>query len=144
MKQELSEDSSDKNDEFTELREKLVAKHLPHDSEKEAMKQLGRLERMHPDSSEASILRSYLEWVVDLPWSEESKEVTDLNFAKDVLDEDHFDLEKIKERILEFIKDRIFERYIYPVENVPIEFKNGFNMMANACLSIEAFMKIYK
>jgi hypothetical protein len=47
-----------------------------------------------------------------------------------------------KERILEFIKDRIFERYIYPVENVPIEFKNGFNMMANACLSIEAFMKI--
>ena len=106
MKQELSEDSSDKNDEFTELREKLVAKHLPHDSEKEAMKQLGRLERMHPDSSEASILRSYLEWVVDLPWSEESKEVTDLNFAKDVLDEDHFDLEKIKERILEYLAVR--------------------------------------
>jgi ATP-dependent Lon protease len=106
MKQELSEDSSDKNDEFTELREKLVAKHLPHDAEKEAIKQLGRLERMHPDSSEASILRSYLEWVVDLPWSEESKEVTDLNFAKDILDEDHFDLEKIKERILEYLAVR--------------------------------------
>lgn len=106
MKQELSEDSSDKNDEFTELREKLVAKHLPHDAEKEAIKQLGRLERMHPDSSEASILRSYLEWVVDIPWSEESKEVTDLNFAKDVLDEDHFDLEKIKERILEYLAVR--------------------------------------
>jgi len=106
MKQELSEDSSDKNDEFTELREKLTAKHLPHDAEKEALKQLGRLERMHPDSSEASILRSYLEWVVDLPWSEESKEVTDLNFAKDVLDEDHFDLEKIKERILEYLAVR--------------------------------------
>ncbi len=53
-----------------------------------------------------------------------------------------FLLDQNKERILEFIKDRIFERYIYPVENVPIEFKNGFNMMANACLSIEAFMKI--
>jgi ATP-dependent Lon protease len=106
MKQELSDDSSEKNDEFTEIREKLVAKALPPESEKEALKQLGRLERMHPDSSEASILRSYLEWVVDLPWSEESKEVTDLQFAKDILDEDHFDLEKVKERILEYLAVR--------------------------------------
>lgn len=106
MKQELSEDSSDKNDEFTEIREKLVAKALPADAEKEALKQLSRLERMHPDSSEASILRSYLEWVVDLPWSEESKEVTDLQYAKAVLDEDHFDLEKVKERILEYLAVR--------------------------------------
>jgi ATP-dependent Lon protease len=106
MKQDLNEDSSDKNDEFTEIREKLMAKSLPADAEKEALKQLGRLERMHPDSSEASILRSYLEWVVDLPWSEESKEVTDLQFAKDVLDEDHFDLEKVKERILEYLAVR--------------------------------------
>lgn len=106
MKQELHDDSSEKNDEFAEIREKIVAKSLPAESEKEALKQLGRLERMHPDSSEASILRSYLEWVVDLPWSEESKEVTDLQFAKDVLDEDHFDLEKIKERILEYLAVR--------------------------------------
>lgn len=105
MKQELSEES-DKNDEFTEIREKLVAKNLPAEAEKETLKQLGRLERMHPDSSEASILRSYLEWVVDLPWSEESKEVTDLQFAKDILDEDHFDLEKVKERILEYLAVR--------------------------------------
>lgn len=106
MKQELSDDSSDKNDEFAEIREKLVAKSLPAEAEKEALKQLGRLERMHPDSSEASILRSYLEWVADLPWSEESKEVTDLQFAKEVLDEDHFDLEKVKERILEYLAVR--------------------------------------
>lgn len=106
MKQELNDESSDKNDEFAEIREKLVAKNLSPDAEKEAMKQLGRLERMHPDSSEASILRSYLEWVVDIPWSEESKEVTDLQFAKDVLDEDHFDLEKVKERILEYLAVR--------------------------------------
>ncbi len=106
MKQELSEDSSDKNDEFTEIREKLMAKNLPAEAEKETLKQLGRLERMHPDSSEASILRSYLEWCVDLPWSEESKEVTDLQYAKDVLDEDHFDLEKVKERILEYLAVR--------------------------------------
>ncbi len=106
MKQELSDDSSDKNDEFAEIREKLVAKNLPADAEKEAFKQLGRLERMHPDSSEASILRSYLEWMADLPWSEESTEVTDLQYAKDVLDEDHFDLEKVKERILEYLAVR--------------------------------------
>lgn len=105
MKNELH-DESDKNDEFLEIKEKLLAKGLPQEAEKEALKQLGRLERMHPDSSESSILRSYLEWVVDIPWSEESKEVTDLNFAKEVLDEDHFDLEKIKERILEYLAVR--------------------------------------
>ncbi len=106
MKQELSDDGNDKNDEFAELREKLVAKGLPAEAEKETLKQLGRLERMHPDSSESSILRSYLEWVIDLPWSEESTEVTDLVYAKQVLDEDHFDLEKIKERILEYLAVR--------------------------------------
>jgi ATP-dependent Lon protease len=106
MKQELNDDSADKNDEFAEIREKLVAKNLPAEAEKEAIKQLGRLERMHPDSSEASILRSYLEWVCDLPWSEESEEVTDLKFAKEVLDEDHFDLDKVKERILEYLAVR--------------------------------------
>jgi len=110
MKQELQDESAEKNDEFTELREKILAKSVPADVEKESLKQLGRLERMHPDSSEASILRSYLEWIVDLPWSEESKEVTDLQYAKDVLDEDHFDLEKIKERILEYLAVRSLKR----------------------------------
>lgn len=106
MKQELQDDGSEKNDEFAEIREKIVAKKLPSDAEKESLKQLTRLERMHPDSSESSILRSYLEWITDLPWSEESKEVTDLNFAKEVLDDDHFDLEKVKERILEYLAVR--------------------------------------
>ncbi len=106
MKQEMQDDASDKNDEFTEIREKIISKALPADAEKEGLKQLTRLERMHPDSSEASILRSYLEWITDLPWSEESNEVTDLQFAKDILDEDHFDLEKVKERILEYLAVR--------------------------------------
>jgi ATP-dependent Lon protease len=106
MKQELNNEDSDKNDEFAELKEKLMAKGLPAEAEKETIKQLGRLERMHPDSSESSILRSYLEWVIDLPWFEESKEVTDLKYAKDVLDDDHFDLEKVKERILEYLAVR--------------------------------------
>ena len=105
MKQELQSEP-DKNDDFAEIREKLMASHLPEEAHKEAMKQLGRLERMHPDSSESSILRSYLEWMCDIPWTEQSKEVTDLAFAKEVLDEDHFDLEKIKERILEYLAVR--------------------------------------
>ncbi len=106
MKQELHDESADKNDEFSELREKLLAKKLPAEAEKETIKQLGRLERMHPDSSEASILRSYLEWITDIPWTDESKEVTDLQFARGVLDDDHFDLEKVKERILEYLAVR--------------------------------------
>lgn len=106
MKQDLGDESSEKNDEFAELREKILAKRLPADSEKETFKQIARLERMHPDSSEASILRSYLEWIIDIPWSEEAKEVTDLQYAKEVLDEDHFDLEKVKERILESLAVR--------------------------------------
>jgi ATP-dependent Lon protease len=109
MKQEIQEDSSDKNDEIAEMRDKLIAKSLPAEAEKEAIKQLGRLERMHPDSSEASILRSYLEWIVDLPWSEESQEVTDLKYAKDILDEDHFDLEKVKDRVLEYLAVRMLK-----------------------------------
>lgn len=105
MKQEMNNEP-DKNDEFADIREKLLATHMTEEAQKEAMKQLGRLERMHPDSSESSILRSYLEWMTDIPWTAESKEVTDLAFAKDVLDEDHFDLEKIKERILEYLAVR--------------------------------------
>lgn len=106
MKQELSDESNDKNDEFNEIREKIASKKIPAEAEKEALKQLSRLERMHPDSSEASILRSYLEWMVDIPWSEESNEVTDLQYAKQILDEDHFDLDKVKERILEYLAVR--------------------------------------
>ena len=93
-------------DEFTELKNKITAKQMPEEAEKETLKQLQRLERMHPDSSESSILRTYLEWMVDIPWSEKSDEKTDLDFAREVLDEDHFDLSKIKERILEHLAVR--------------------------------------
>jgi ATP-dependent Lon protease len=106
LKGDLGEQESDKNDEFAEMREKLTNKSLPAETSKEAFKQLGRLERMHPDSSESSILRSYLEWVIDLPWTETNAEITDLVHARSVLDEEHFDLEKIKERILEYLAVR--------------------------------------
>ncbi len=106
IKNELGDDGEPKQDEFTEIKEKILAKKMHEEAEKEALKQLARLERMHPDSSESSILRSYLEWIVELPWSEHSEEITDLKYAKEVLDEDHFDLDKIKERILEYLAVR--------------------------------------
>jgi ATP-dependent Lon protease len=105
IKSELG-DQGETQDEFTELKNKIIAKQMPEEAEKESFKQLQRLERMHPDSSESSILRTYLEWMIDIPWSEKSDEKTDLQFAKDVLDEDHFDLSKIKERILEHLAVR--------------------------------------
>ena len=105
IKNELGEEG-EKQDEFSEFKEKILSRKMEEEAEKEALKQLVKLERMHPDSSESSIIRTYLEWMVDLPWGNKSKEITDLKFAKDVLDEDHFDLDKIKERILEHLAVR--------------------------------------
>ena len=93
-------------DEFQEFRNKINDSNMPEESETEALKQLMRLEKMHPDSSESSILRSYLEWLTDLPWSTSSEENYDLDKAKAILDEDHMDLEIVKERILEYLAVR--------------------------------------
>ena len=107
IKNELGDDMQDyPEDEFGELREKIRRAAMPEEVEIEAKKQVQRLEKMHPDSSESTIVRNYLEWLLDLPWSKASPEVIDLKYAKEVLDEDHFDLEKIKERILEFLAVR--------------------------------------
>jgi ATP-dependent Lon protease len=97
-------------DEFAEMRLKLKAKNLPTDVEKEVIKQLSRLERMHPDSSESNILRGYIEWVNDLPWTEKSEEITDLDFALKTLNEDHYDLKHVKERILEYLAVRTLKK----------------------------------
>lgn len=103
IKTELGDEGHDPEDEFSEFREKIRKAQMPEEAEKEASKQLARLEKMHPDSSESSILRNYLEWMVDLPWSKSTEEDIDLDHALAILDEDHFDLKKIKERILEFL-----------------------------------------
>jgi ATP-dependent Lon protease len=73
---------------------------------KEAEKQLKRLEKMHPDTAESATVRTYLEWMVELPWSKKSKDNLDLKAAAKVLNEDHYDLEKVKERILEYLAVR--------------------------------------
>lgn len=104
IKRELGEaPSDDPKDEFEDFRVKIEEIGMPDEALFEARKQLSRLEKMHPDSSEANIIRTYLEWMVDIPWSAKSEEITDLRFAKEVLDQDHYQLDKAKDRILEHL-----------------------------------------
>lgn len=108
MKQIKSElgDNDPKAEEMNELREKIIAAKMPANVETETLKQLQRLERMHPESSEASMMRTYIEWMTDTPWSKASEDNLDLDHAMDILDDDHYKLEKIKERIIEFLAVR--------------------------------------
>jgi len=102
IKNELGE-GDEKTKEINEFREAIERAKMPKEVKQEALKQLSRLEQMHPDSAEASIIRTYLEWMVELPWKKTTKDNLDIKKAKEVLDEDHYDLEKIKERILEYL-----------------------------------------
>ena len=108
IKSELGDEgqSPEGDDEIADFRDKIKKCKMPDEVEKEAVKQLTRLEKMHPDSSESSIIRSYLEWLTDLPWSASSDEKIDLDEAFKILNEDHFDLLKVKERILEYLAVR--------------------------------------
>ena len=100
--QELGE-SDEKTEEMNEIKAQLDKAGMPPEVKKEATKQLKRLEQMHPESSESSLVRTYLDWMTELPWSERTEDNLDLKKAKEVLDEDHFNLEKIKERFLEYL-----------------------------------------
>lgn len=102
IKSELG-DGESKGDDNSDLRRKMTELDLPEEVKQEAFKQLDRLERMHPDASESSVLRTYLEWIVEIPWSVKSEDNMDLAHAKTILDEDHYDLEEIKERIVEHL-----------------------------------------
>ncbi|MDI6852309.1 MAG: endopeptidase La [Deltaproteobacteria bacterium] len=92
--------------EMEEYREKISRARMPKEAEEEAFKQLSRLEQMHPDAAEASMVRTYLDWLVELPWSKSTRDKLDLKEAQVILDEDHYDLEKVKERILEYLSVR--------------------------------------
>src|SRR4029077_19012975 len=105
IKNELG-DTESKTEEIGELRAKIEASKMPEEVHEEAMKQVGRLERMHQDASEATIVRTYLDWLIDVPWSKTSQDSVDIAAAQKILDEDHFDLKKVKERILEFLAVR--------------------------------------
>lgn len=99
-------DSDVSSEDLQGLKVKLAALKLPTHAREEAMKQFKRIERMSPESSEFALLRTYLEWITDLPWSSQTKDRIDLKKAKDVLDEDHFGLDKVKDRILEYLSVR--------------------------------------
>src|SRR2546425_2177298 len=86
--------------------ENLEDTKMPEKVLKECEKQLKRLEKMHPDTAESATVRTYMEWMVELPWSKKSKDNLDIKTAAKVLDEDHYDLEKVKERILEYLAVR--------------------------------------
>jgi ATP-dependent Lon protease len=102
---ELGE-SDEKLAEIKEFRAKIKRCKLPKAGEQEAAKQLKRLEQMHSDSSEASVVRTYLDTIVELPWSRSTKDVLDISRAQAVLELNHFGLEKVKERILEYLSVR--------------------------------------
>jgi len=102
IQQELGE-GDERAEELNELKKQIEKAKMPLEVKRESDKQLRRLEQMHPESSEASLVRTYLDWLVDLPWSKRTKDNLNIKKAKQVLDEDHYDLEKIKERILEYL-----------------------------------------
>ena len=99
-------DTDERLQEIEELERKLKKTKMPKPVRKEAKKQISRMEMMHPDSSEATIIRTYIDWILDVPWKKSSKDVLDLVAAKEILDEDHYGLERVKERILEYLAVR--------------------------------------
>ena len=109
IKNELG-DMEESAEEMEELRKKIKKSKMSPEVEKEALKQADRLETMHPDAAEAALTRTYLEWLVDLPWSKSTKDTLNLKKAKSVLDSDHYGLEKIKERILEYLAVRKLQK----------------------------------
>ncbi len=102
IQKELGE-IDEKTEEIMDLRAKIKKARMPEKVEKEAIKQIGRLEKMHQDSAEAGTIRTYIDWLIELPWSFSTKDKLDIKKAKKILDEDHYDLEKVKERILEYL-----------------------------------------
>ena len=109
--QELGE-GDERSEEIGELKKQIEKAKMPLEVKRETEKQLKRLEQMHPESSEASLVRTYLDWLVELPWSKKTKDNLNIQMAKKVLDEDHYNLEKVKERILEYLAVNKLKRKI--------------------------------
>src|SRR5438105_4678159 len=105
IQSELGE-GEDVAEDVEQYRKKIEEKMIPQEAREEIEKQIKRLERSHPDSAETSIIRTYLDWMTGLPWGVMSQDNHDLSRARTILDEDHYDLEKIKERILEYLAVR--------------------------------------
>ncbi len=104
IKHELGED--DENVEINELRKRIEESNYPEEVKKTASKELDRLQRMHPSSAEYTVARTYLDWLLDLPWSVSTEDNLDIKQAQNSLETDHYGLEKVKKRILEYLAVR--------------------------------------
>ena len=104
IKKELGEDEG--SVELKEIEDKIKAAKMPEDAEKVALKELDRLSRIPTQSPEYNVSRTYIEWLADLPWSDSTKDRIDLKEALKILDEDHYGLDKVKERIIEYLAVR--------------------------------------
>ena len=105
IKKELG-DLDEGGKDLEDYRLKISRARMPKAAEEEALKQLSRLEQMHAEAAEASIVRTYLDWLVELPWSKSTRDKLDVKEAKVILDADHYNLEKVKDRILEYLSVR--------------------------------------
>lgn len=105
IQKELGE-TDERQQEIDEFSAKIEKAKMPSQVAAEAKTQLNRLARMHPDAAEASVVRTYLEWLIELPWSKQTRDKIDIERARKILDEDHYNLEKVKERILEYLAVR--------------------------------------
>jgi ATP-dependent Lon protease len=105
IKEELGEDDGDQGD-LDGIEERIVKANLPGEAETVAKKQLKRLRSMQVGSAEYTVVRTYLDWILDLPWTNTTQDIMDISAVRKVLDEDHYGLEKVKKRILEFLAVR--------------------------------------
>jgi ATP-dependent Lon protease len=96
----------DEKSELDDLKKQVEAAKMPKDAHEKAMKEIQRLEMMPPMSAESTVSRTYLDWLLAMPWNKKSREIREINWSKKVLEEDHYGLEKIKDRILEFLAVR--------------------------------------
>ncbi|MCX7943624.1 MAG: endopeptidase La [Deltaproteobacteria bacterium] len=104
IKKELGDDDGER--EIQEFREKIEKLGLPDEVRKEAERELSRMEKMHPESAEYTVSRTYLDWICELPWNISTEDNLDIENVKKTLDEDHFGLEKVKDRIIEYLAVR--------------------------------------
>jgi len=105
IQDELGE-GDERQAEINELRERIAEANLPEHAAKAVERELSRLEKLPPAAAEYGVIRTYLDWLLDLPWSVTSKDNLDIEHAREVLDADHYDLEKVKDRILEYLAVR--------------------------------------
>jgi len=108
IQKELGEE--DDRGELDELRKKIESSGMPEETRKVAEKELDRLGKMPPQAAEYTVSRTYLDWLVNLPWAEETEDKLDVVLAKKILDEDHYDLEKVKDRIVEYLAVRALKK----------------------------------